>query len=91
MMTAEQALRQFTAVDSPDMVADVLLDMGITGRPRQYTCCPVTQYLERFCGPGWKASQMVVWNDRDPVTRLPAVVGQFIAGFDRGDYPMLEG
>ena len=93
MMTAEQALRQFTAIDSPDLVADVLLDMGITGRRRQYDACPVTQYLERFCGPGWKASPLVVWNQDNgaPPTRLPRVVGQFIAGFDQGDYPMLEG
>jgi hypothetical protein len=92
MMTAEQALRQFTAVDDPSIVADVLLDMGITGRPRQYTCCPITEYLGQFCGPDWRSSTEAVWQGQDGwPTPLPPVVSQFIREFDSGLYPMLEG
>lgn len=92
MMTAEQALRQFTAVSDPAIVADVLLDMGITGRRRQHDACPIAGYLDQFCGKGWRVTSSHAWQ---PMTgqevEVPPAVRWFVHEFDLGAYPMLEG
>jgi hypothetical protein len=86
--TVESALAKLEALGSPDAIAAFFANVGITGKPRRATSCPVANYLKReFDTPVVAVYERAY--TRKAVTATPPTVFAFIQNFDNGEYPDL--
>lgn len=91
----EAALAQLATAPTPGVLADILFDLRIVGRPRDSWCCPIARYLEFVTGHRHQVGLLLACRTFlsgglvDKGTELPPVVTAFIARFDQGDYPNL--
>lgn len=87
--------------ETPDAVANKLIDLNCTGWREEGAACPVYHYLTDI-----KRIERIervvadeVWIGDEPINpldlpeervALPAAVGEFVNQFDRGAWPVLE-
>lgn len=78
-----------------DEIAAKLRMEGIKGKPEEPDSCVIAKWLN-VNDDGYSVYSSIfpsvhhyVWTEEGQVHHLPPVIGEFIASFDRGDYPSL--
>ncbi len=90
--TLSQALAELSVLSGPDAVADLLRREGIRGRRKEACDCPLARLLAARIGCRTvSVSYDFCWEQPGVFLGLGPSVGQFLARFDRGIYPDLEG
>lgn len=82
--------------DDEDEIAATLAARGIKGERRKDRCCPIANYLRTVfgeeCGPQVDEGSIHLDMLPDDWMRTDALpgFGEFVEGFDDGDYPELD-
>ena len=86
-MTLTDALRALGRL-SPDEIAALLHDHGVTGDIGSHSACPLAHYLTRVTGEATSVGLSFAFRGEVDVV-LPQSTQRFVDRFDTGRYPFL--